>query len=54
MSVDLTGQSPDDIAREIFKPIEELLARENAELKQVDELIREAVRKSKPVLDPEP
>ena len=53
MSADLTGQSPDDIAREIFKPIMELLAREDEALRQVDELIRLAASKSKPVLDPD-
>jgi hypothetical protein len=34
--------------------MEELVAREDEELKKVDELIREAESKSKPILHPEP
>ena len=48
------GRSDEDVAREILQPIEELLAHEDEELKKVDELIHEAHRKSKPILDPEP
>jgi hypothetical protein len=54
MSTDSSDRSGEDIAKELFKPIEELLAKEDEELKKADELIHEAERKSKPVLDPEP
>jgi hypothetical protein len=54
MSPDPSDLSDEDVTREVFKPIEELLAKEDEELKKVDELIREAERKSKPILDPEP
>jgi hypothetical protein len=52
MSVDQVDRSDDDVAREILKPVEELLARDDEELKKADELIREAESKSKPILDP--
>jgi hypothetical protein len=54
MSMDPRDRSDDDVAREILKPIDELLAREDEELKNVDEVIREAERKSQPILHPEP
>jgi hypothetical protein len=54
MSVDPNNRSDDDVVREVLKPMEEILAREDEELKKVDELIREAERKSKPILHPEP
>jgi hypothetical protein len=54
MSTDPLEQSDDDVAKELFKPIEELLAKEVEELKEVEEEIHKAERKSKPVLDPEP
>jgi hypothetical protein len=54
MSTDPLEQSGEDVAKEVFKPIEELLAKEVEELKEVDEVIHEAERKAKPVLDPEP
>jgi hypothetical protein len=53
MSTDPLDRSEEDVAKEIFKPIEELIAKEEEELKKVDEEIHEAERKSKPVLDPE-
>jgi hypothetical protein len=53
MSIDPTNQSDEDVARDIFKPVEELLAKEAEELEKMDEIIHEAERKSKPVLDPE-
>jgi hypothetical protein len=53
MSMDPLNRSEEDVAKEIFKPIEELLAKEEEELKKVEEEIHEAERKSKPVLDPE-
>jgi hypothetical protein len=54
MSSDPSHRSEDDVARELLKPIEELLAKEDEELKKLDELISEAERKSKPILHPEP
>ena len=54
MSIDPLGRSDDDVAREVVKPMEEILAKEDEELKKVDELISEAERKSKPILHPEP
>jgi hypothetical protein len=53
MSID-PDRSDDDIAKEVLGPIEEFLAREDEELKKVDELIREAESKSEHVLHPEP
>ena len=46
-------RSGDDIAKELLKPLERILAEEDEKLKKVDALIQEAERKSKPVLDPE-
>jgi hypothetical protein len=46
-------RSDEDVAKELFQPVEELLAREDEILKKVEEQIREAERKGKPVLDPE-
>ncbi|HYT95646.1 MAG TPA: hypothetical protein VEL76_43405 [Gemmataceae bacterium] len=54
MSIDPEPRSDDEIAKEILKPIEEMLAKEDEELKKVDEIIREAERKSKAVFGPEP
>lgn len=54
MNLGPCGRSDDDIVKEAVKPLEELLAREDEELKKVDELIREAEWKSKPILHPEP
>jgi hypothetical protein len=54
MSIDPSARSDEEIVGEILEPIEEVLARGDEELKKVDELIREAERKSKPILDPEP
>ena len=54
MSTNPSHESNEEIAKEILKPMEEVLAEEEKELKKAEELIREAERKSKPVLDPEP
>jgi hypothetical protein len=54
MNTDPVFRSDDEIAKEILKPIDELLAKGDEELKKVDEVIHEAEKKSKPVLDPEP
>jgi hypothetical protein len=54
MSIDPLHQSDENIAAEILKPMEELIAKENEELKKADELIREAERKSQPILHPGP
>ena len=54
MSTLLSDRSNEDIAREILKPLTDLLAREDEALKKVDEQIREAERKAKAVLHPEP
>jgi hypothetical protein len=54
MSTDPLDRSDDDVANDILKPVEELLAKEDEELNKVDELIREAERKSKPIVHPEP
>jgi hypothetical protein len=52
MSTPLSHRSNEDIAREIVKPLEERLARADEVLQKVDDLIREAEQKSKPMLDP--
>ena len=54
MSIDPRNRSDDDIVREVLKPMEEILAGEEEELKKVDERINEAERKGKPILHPEP
>jgi hypothetical protein len=54
MSADPTARSDDEIAKELCKPIEDLLAKEDEEIKRVDEIIHEAERKAKRILDPEP
>jgi hypothetical protein len=54
MSTDPEARSDEDIVKEIVKPIEELLAREDEELKKMDETIREVEQKGKAVLHPEP
>jgi hypothetical protein len=54
MSTDPVARSDDEIAEEIVKPIEDLLAREDEELKKVDEIMREAEGKCKGILEPEP
>jgi hypothetical protein len=48
-----SSRSDDDVAKEVLKPVEEMLAQEIEDLKKADELIREAERKAKPILDPE-
>jgi hypothetical protein len=47
-------RSNEDIAQEILKPWEELVAKENEELQKADERIQEAERKAKPIIDPQP
>jgi len=54
MSSDPMARSNEEIAKEILKPLEDLLAREEEELTKADEMIREAERKSQPILHPEP
>jgi hypothetical protein len=54
MSTDPLDRSDEDVVKRLLKPVEELLAREDEELKKVDELIREAERKSKAVFHTEP
>jgi hypothetical protein len=54
MSIDPWDRSDDEAAGEILKPLEEVLAKEDEELKKVDELIREAESKSQHMLHPEP
>jgi hypothetical protein len=54
MSIDPKNRSDDDVVREVLKPMEEILAREKEELENVDELITEAEKKGKPILNPEP
>ena len=53
MSIDPV-RSDDDVAKEILKPIEEVLAREDEELNKVDEVIREAENRCQHMLHPEP
>ena len=53
MSTDPLGRSDEDAVNEVFKPIEDTLVSQEEEVKRLDELIREAERKSKAVLDPE-
>ena len=53
MSID-PGRSDDDVAKVILKPIEEVLAREDEELKKVGEVIRGAEGKCQHMLHPEP
>jgi hypothetical protein len=52
MNTQLTDRSSEDIAREILKPLEERLAKDDELLQKMDELIREAEQKSRAVLDP--
>ena len=52
MSTPLSNRSSEDLAREIVKPLEEQLARDDEVLREMDELIRAAEQKSKAVLDP--
>jgi hypothetical protein len=54
MSIDPSGRSDEEIAKELVKPLDELLAKEDEELKKVDELIQEAEWKEKQVYHPEP
>jgi len=54
MSIDPRNRSDDDVVKEVLKPMEEILAGEEEELKKMDELINEAKRKGKPILHPEP
>jgi hypothetical protein len=53
MSID-QGRSDDDVVKKLLKPIEEVLAREDEELKKVDERLHEAESKCQHVLHPEP
>jgi hypothetical protein len=53
MSTGPLNRSDDDVAKEMLKPIDDLLAKEEEELKKVDELIREAERKRKFMYQPE-
>jgi len=53
MSMDLENRSDEEEAEEVLKPIADILAGEIEELNKVDEIIREAERKGKPILDPE-
>ena len=53
MSID-PDRSDDDVMKEVLKPIEEVLAREDEELKKVDEVIREAECKCQHMFHPEP
>ena len=48
------GRSDDDVVKELLKPIEEVLAREDEELKKLDEVIREAESKCQHMFHPEP
>ena len=54
MSTDPLDRSDDDVAKEMLKPIDDLLVKEDEELKKVDERIREAERKHKSMYQPEP
>jgi hypothetical protein len=54
MSTDPLDRSEDDVAKEMLKPFDVCLAKEDEELKKLDELIREAERKSKSMYQPEP
>jgi hypothetical protein len=53
MSIYPSEKSNDELVREIVKPFEELLAKADEKLKQTDQLISEAERKGKLILDPE-
>jgi hypothetical protein len=53
MSVD-PDRTDEDVAKELLKPAQEVLAKDDEELKKVDEFIREAERKSRQVYHPEP
>jgi hypothetical protein len=53
MSIGPEYQTDDEVAEEILKPVEDILAKEAEELKKADEIIREAERQAKPILDPE-
>jgi hypothetical protein len=48
------GRSDDDVVKELLKPIEEVLAREDEELKMVDERFHEAESKCQHVFHAEP
>jgi hypothetical protein len=54
MSTDSLDRSEDGVVKEWLKPLRDLLAKEDAELKEVDELIREAERKTKSMYQAEP
>ena len=54
MSSDFKNRSNEEIAKELLKPLADLLAREQMELKEADQKIREAESKAKLVLDPGP
>jgi hypothetical protein len=53
MTTDPADQSANKETEKTIKPIEELFAKDDEKHKKVEELIREAERKSKPILDPE-
>jgi hypothetical protein len=53
MSID-PDRSDEDVAKELLKPVEEVLAKDDEELKKVEECIREAERKRQQVYRPEP
>jgi len=53
MNTNPVNRSDDEIAKELFKPIDEIIAKEDEELKKVDEIIHEAERQAKKVLEPE-
>jgi hypothetical protein len=54
MSTDFKNRSNEEIAHEILKPFEDLLAREQEKLKEADQKIREAENKANRVLHPGP
>jgi hypothetical protein len=54
MSKNLWNRPDEEIAKEIVKPLEELLDKEKKELEKAEGEIREAERKAKPVVHPEP
>jgi hypothetical protein len=54
MSTDSLDRSEDGVVKEWLKPLHDLLAKEDAELKEVDELIREAESKTRSMYQAEP
>jgi hypothetical protein len=53
MATDPADQTANKETEKIIKPIEELFATDDEKQKKAEELIREAERKCKPILDPE-